>query len=122
MIIYIVITRKSSNGDYCNIAHLRDLMKFRHGEILQLLSTVDDIIISVRTLRQRYRGQNEFNPLKITSFLNDQLEGQGRLHHLSCLDAARTMICNNPNFKNLHYNVFLSVLCKLEHCYCSSFV
>lgn len=40
--------------DYWNMVHFCDLIKFmlgmRHGEIL-LLNTVDDIIISIRTLR-----------------------------------------------------------------------
>ncbi len=40
------------------MVHLHDLIKFyfmlrlRHGEILLLLNTVDDIIISMHTLRQ----------------------------------------------------------------------
>lgn len=86
------------------MAHLQDLIKFhfmlglRHGEILQLLSTVDNIAISMRTLRRilkckgLYRMKNESNPQAVASFLIDQLEGHGRfhgyrLHHLCCIQA-----------------------------------
>ena len=53
------------------MAHLQDLVKFyfmlglRHGEILLLLSTVEDITLSMRTLRiilkcmGLYRRKNE---------------------------------------------------------------
>jgi len=86
------------------MARVHDLIKFyfmlglRHGEILLLLSTVDDIVMSMRTLRRvlkcmgLYRRKNESDPLEVASFLIDQLEGHGRLygyklHHLTCIQA-----------------------------------
>ena len=70
----------------------------RHGEILQLLNTVDNIVISMRTLRRilkcmgLYRRKNESDPLEVAAFLIDQLDGHGRLngykfHHLNCIQA-----------------------------------
>lgn len=64
------------------------------GEILLLLSTVDDIVISMHTLRRilkcmgLYSRKNQFDHLEVASFLNDHLEGYGRrhgdkLHHLT---------------------------------------
>lgn len=86
------------------MAHLHNLVKFyfmlgmKHGEILILLSSVDDIVISMRTLRRilkgmgLYRRKNESDPLEVASFLIDKLDGHGRhhgykLHHLSCIQA-----------------------------------
>ena len=75
-----------------NMARLHDLIQFyfklglRHGEILQLLSTVDGIVLSMRTLRRilksmgLYRRKNESDPLDVASFLIDPLSGHGRLH------------------------------------------
>ena len=87
-----------------NMARLHELIQFyfkldlRHGDILQLLSNVDGIVVSMRTLRRilksmgLYRRKNESDPLEVASFLIDQLGGHGRLHgykfhHLNCIQA-----------------------------------
>ena len=61
------------------MAHLQDLVKFyfmlglRHGEMLLLLSTVDDIALSMSKLRIIFKGmglyrRNESDPLEVASF------------------------------------------------------
>ncbi|KAK7886541.1 hypothetical protein WMY93_026162 [Mugilogobius chulae] len=81
-----------------------DLIKFyfslglRHGEILTLLNTVDDVVMSMRTLRRLlkrmglYRRKNQSDPLDVAAFLIDQLDGHKKmygykLHHLNCIQA-----------------------------------
>ncbi|KAL3983607.1 DnaJ-like proiein [Sarotherodon galilaeus] len=74
------------------------MLGLRHGEILLLLSSLDSIVISMRTLRRNlkrmglYRRKNESDPIEVAGFLIDQLEGHGRLHgyklhHLNCIQA-----------------------------------
>lgn len=74
-------------GYYWNVLHLCNLIKLyfvlwlKRGEILQFLKTGDDIILSVRTVRQilqsmrLYRRKIESDPLEVASFLTDQLGG-----------------------------------------------
>nr|XP_017208764.1 uncharacterized protein zmp:0000000984 [Danio rerio] len=86
------------------MSRLTELIKFyfmlglRHGEILQLLISLDNVVISMRTLRRNlkhmglYRRKNESDPMEVAAFLIDQLEGHGRLHgyklhHLNCIQA-----------------------------------
>ena len=95
---------KESPENGMNTSHVHNLIKFyfmlglRHGKILLLLSTVDDIVISMHTQRRilksmgLLRRKNESDPLEVASFLIDQLEGHGRLHgyklhHLDCIQA-----------------------------------
>lgn len=82
----------------CESIKLYFRLGLRHGEILNLLSTLDQINISMRTLRRvlsrmgLYRRKNESDPIDVASFLIDQLDGHGRLHgykfhHLNCIQA-----------------------------------
>ncbi|XP_070410032.1 uncharacterized protein [Nothobranchius furzeri] len=86
------------------MSRLSELIKFyfmlglRHGEMLLLMSSLDGIEISMRTLRRNlkrmglYRRKNDSDPLEVAAFLIDQLQGYGRLHgyklhHLNCIQA-----------------------------------
>lgn len=79
------------------------MLGLRHAEILLLLSTVDDIAISLSTLRMilkcmgLYKKKNESDPLEVASFLIDQQQGHGslhgyKLHHLNCIQ------CCDPKY------------------------
>uniref|UniRef100_A0A096M6N5 Integrase core domain-containing protein n=1 Tax=Poecilia formosa TaxID=48698 RepID=A0A096M6N5_POEFO len=72
------------------------MLGLRHGEILMLLRTVDDVIISMSTLRRTlekmglHRRKNHSDPLDVAAFLIDQVESYGSLHgykfhHLKCI-------------------------------------
>lgn len=69
------------------MSRLLELIKFyfmlglRHGEILQLLSSLDSIVIGMQTLRKNlkcmglHRRKNQSDPMEVAIFLTDQLEG-----------------------------------------------
>lgn len=64
-----------------NVSFIRMKLYFmlglRHGEILQLLSSLDSTVISMRTLRRNlklHRRKNQSDPMEVAIFL-DQLEG-----------------------------------------------
>ncbi|KAL3972486.1 atypical protein kinase C iota type [Sarotherodon galilaeus] len=69
------------------------MLGLRHGEILLLLSSLDSIVISMRTLRRNlkhmglYRRKNESDPIEVAGFLIDQMEKHGRLHGRLCCHA-----------------------------------
>lgn len=96
------------------------------GEIVWLLSTIDEISVSVRTLRRilrcivLYSRSDESDTTDVALFLIDQREEQQRLHecklhHLHCIQdgyvvAQSTIrhllkIHEKKNMKRSHYNV-----------------
>lgn len=57
------------------------MFRLRHGEILQLLNTLNDnhMLETDFKKHETVRRKNKSDPLEVASILNDQLEGCGGL-------------------------------------------
>lgn len=82
------------------LIHIMLLINFH--DMLSLLSTMDEINISVRSSRRimgctgLYRRKTESDTIDVASFLSDQPEGHQRLqwsklHHLNCIEAGHVV-------------------------------